>query len=99
MLRGSRAAQSRCTRAISGGEIKDGGTQARTLGKQAFASTEKHPWEARLEMRIEKEPELCAGRVPRLGRGERATLCSVISGKVSVSPSLYKEMSMVVVPS
>lgn len=54
MLRGSRAAQSRCTRAISGGEIKDGGTQARTLGKQAFASTEKHPWEARLEMRIEK---------------------------------------------
>ena len=39
MLGGSRAAQNRCTRALSGGEIKDGGTQANTLGKQAFART------------------------------------------------------------
>lgn len=35
-------------------EIKDGGTQVSLLRKQAFTSTEKHPWEARLEMRIEK---------------------------------------------
>lgn len=34
-----------------GGEIKDGGTQASILGKQAFESTQKHLWEARLEMR------------------------------------------------
>lgn len=39
--RGSRAAQCRYTRALSG-EIKDGGTQASVLGKQAFTSTQKH---------------------------------------------------------
>lgn len=74
---------------------------AHSGSRLSLALRNKHPWEARLEMRIEEGARTLCWEGSQTG--ERATLFCVISGQsvpcnVSGSPSLCKEMPMVVVP-